>query len=54
MRIPIVVIGGINLERMDYFKDTGINGFAVVSALMAADDIKKMAEKMKKKAEEII
>lgn len=54
VRIPIVVIGGINLERMDYFKDTGINGFAVVSALMAAEDIKKMAEKMKKKAEEII
>ena len=40
------VTGGINLNTMDQFKDTGIDGLAVVSAVIAADDIKEAAKEM--------
>ena len=46
VKAPIVVIGGINLNTMDQFKDTGIDGLAVVSAVIAADDIKEAAKEM--------
>ncbi len=41
--IPIVVIGGINKNTLENFKGYGINGLAVVSAVIAADDIKAAA-----------
>ena len=46
VKVPIVVIGGINLNTLDQFKDTGIDGLAVVSAVIAADDIKEAAGEM--------
>ena len=42
--IPIVVIGGINKERANKFKNTGIDGFAVVSAVAAQKDITAAAQ----------
>ena len=41
--IPIVVIGGINKNTLENFKGYGIDGLAVVSAVIAADDIKAAA-----------
>ncbi len=46
--LPIVVIGGINEENIRNFKDIGINGFAVVSAIITKPDIKKAAENLKR------
>lgn len=38
VHIPIVVIGGINARTLPAFKDTGIDGLAVVSAIVAQPD----------------
>lgn len=45
--IPIVVIGGINKDRVKDFKGVGINGLAVVSAVIAKKDIREAAVKLK-------
>lgn len=45
--LPIVVIGGINKKTIPLFKGCGINGIAVVSALLAQRDIRQAAEKLK-------
>lgn len=44
--VPIVVIGGINQKTLDNFKGMGINGLAVVSAVIAADNIEQAAQDM--------
>ncbi len=44
--IPVVGIGGINSENAVQLKNTGINGIAVVSAIIAQKDIKSSAKKM--------
>ena len=44
--IPVVAIGGINMENAAELKDTGIAGLSVVSAIMSADDPKKASEKL--------
>ncbi len=44
--IPVVGIGGINSENVVQLKNTGINGIAVVSAIIAQKEIKLSAEKM--------
>ena len=46
INIPVVAIGGINLENASELKDTGINGLSVVSAIMSSEDPKKSAEKL--------
>lgn len=46
--IPIVVIGGINEKTILDFKGTGIDGVAVVSAIIAKPDINKAAYTLKK------
>jgi len=45
--LPIVVIGGINLTTIPSFANTGIDGIAVVSALIAAKDITEAAKQLK-------
>lgn len=45
--LPIVVIGGINKENAGYFKPMGIDGLAVVSAIIAQADIKAAAAELK-------
>ncbi|MCQ2062290.1 MAG: thiamine phosphate synthase [Fibrobacter sp.] len=45
--IPIVVIGGINERTIPQFAGMGIDGYAVVSAIVAQPDIKKAAEKLR-------
>lgn len=44
--IPIVVIGGINAHTLENFKGFGINGLAVVSAVIAAEDITAAAKEL--------
>ncbi len=45
--VPIVAIGGINLQNAALLKDTGINGIAVVSAIIAQKDIEAAAKELK-------
>lgn len=52
--IPAVAIGGVSLENMNLLKGMGMNGFAVVSALFAAEDIKVRARSLKEEADAIV
>lgn len=45
--LPIVVIGGINKGNAGFFKPMGIDGLAVVSAIIAQSDIKAAAAELK-------
>lgn len=47
VHIPVVAIGGINGRTIPYFKGTGIDGFAIASAIMAADDPEKASIELK-------
>lgn len=48
IEIPVVAIGGINLENAHDLIDTGISGLSVVSAIMSSDNPKKASEKLLK------
>ncbi len=48
IEIPVVAIGGINLENASQLKDTGISGLSVVSAIMSSDNPKKSSEELLK------
>ena len=45
--LPIVVIGGINLDNAGLFRPMGIDGLAVVSAIIGQPDIRKAAAQIK-------
>ncbi|MDD3223734.1 MAG: thiamine phosphate synthase [Clostridium sp.] len=47
INIPSVAIGGINLENSEEVMKTGTNGLAVISAIMAENNIKSAAVKLK-------
>ncbi|SES70487.1 thiamine phosphate synthase [[Clostridium] polysaccharolyticum] len=51
--IPIIVIGGVNETNVMEFKHTGINGIAVVSAIIAKPDIERAARQLKDLVEKI-
>ena len=44
--IPVVAIGGINLNNAHELNGTGIAGLSVVSAIMSSDDPKKSSEEL--------
>lgn len=46
VKIPIVVIGGINERTAGQFKGTGVDGIAVVSAIVSQPDVRAAAEKL--------
>lgn len=48
VEIPVVAIGGINLENLHIIKGCGQSGIAVVSALFGQEDIKLSAELLRK------
>ncbi|WP_317318134.1 thiamine phosphate synthase [Longibaculum muris] len=52
--IPIVAIGGINQENLLQLKGSGIDGIAVVSAIMAAEDIIEATKQLKEKTKELL
>ncbi|RII36405.1 thiamine phosphate synthase [Clostridium chromiireducens] len=45
--IPIVVIGGINKDRVRDFENMGIDGLAIVSAIIAQKDITEATKELK-------
>jgi thiamine-phosphate pyrophosphorylase len=45
--LPVVVIGGINRSTIPCFRGSGIDGVAVVSAIMGAQDIEAAARELK-------
>ena len=46
INIPVVAIGGINLDNASELKDTGIVGLSVVSAIMSSDNPKESSEEL--------
>lgn len=48
VHIPVVAIGGVNQNNVDELVDTGINGIAVISAILGKRDIGKAAEDLKR------
>ena len=47
VQIPVVVIGGINRDTAPLFHGTGINGLAVVSAVVGQRDIPAAARELR-------
>ena len=47
VNIPIVVIGGINKDTIPFFNGTGIDGIAVVSAVVSQKDPAAAAQELK-------
>jgi len=47
IKIPIVAIGGINKNNVPFFAGTGIDGIAVVSAIVAQKDASGAARELK-------
>lgn len=45
--LPIVVIGGINKETVPFFRGSGIEGLAVVSAIVSQKDVVGAARELK-------
>ena len=53
VNIPIVAIGGITYDNMDYLKDTGVHGVAVISAIFGSENPGKATEKLLSKTKEV-
>lgn len=51
VQIPFVVIGGVNADNIRQLYGLGINGAAVISAVVAQPDITAAAQKMRRAAE---
>lgn len=49
--IPVVAIGGISLDNMDYLQYTGVSGVALVSAIFAAKDVGAATRELLSKAD---
>lgn len=53
IKLPLVIIGGINEETIPLFSGTGIDGIAVVTAILSKPDIKKATLELKEMFREI-
>ena len=51
--LPVVAIGGLSLNNIDELKEANVDGYAVVSAILKANDIKLECEKWTRKIEEL-
>ncbi len=54
VKIPVVAIGGINHENVRKVLKTGVDGIAVISAIVGAEDVKKAAEEMRRIIDEYL
>ncbi len=54
VEIPVCVIGGLNYDNLDALKGTGIDGFALVSAIFAEKDVYKACKQLRAKIERIV
>lgn len=52
VNLPIVVIGGLSLDNIDKLKQCKIEGYAVISAILKANDIRLECEKWVNKINE--
>ncbi|MBQ3106514.1 MAG: thiamine phosphate synthase [Eggerthellaceae bacterium] len=52
--IPVVGIGGLNLQTMDALRNTGVDGAAVVSAVFAADDIEFATRQLRDTMKDVV
>lgn len=52
--IPVVAIGGINLENVQELRGGGMDGIATVSAIFGAEDIQKATAVLKKQVFELV
>lgn len=46
--VPTVAIGGINLDNIDKIMKCGVNGAAIISAILSHEDIQKISQKFLK------
>lgn len=54
IKIPVVAIGGINHENVKEVLKTGVDGVAIISAIIGAKNVRKATEDMRKIIEEVI
>ena len=52
--VPVVAIGGINKQNMKEFAGTGVDGFALVSAIFGAQDIEAECRELRALSEETV
>ena len=52
--IPVVAIGGINAENVRSVLSVGVDGIAVISAVMAAPDVRKATMELKRIIDEVV
>jgi len=48
VKIPVVAIGGINHKNARDVLKTGVDGIAIISAIMGTEDVKRATEEMRK------
>jgi len=54
VKIPVVAIGGINHENVREVLKAGVDGIAVISAIMGAENVREATKRMRKIIEEVI
>lgn len=54
VKIPTVAIGGISLENVMELQNGGMDGIAVVSAILAAEDIRSTAAQLKENVQTLL
>jgi thiamine-phosphate pyrophosphorylase len=54
VKIPVIAIGGINMDNVMRLKGSGICGIAVISALFAQPDIELAAAELKKLIDKVV
>ena len=52
--VPVVAIGGLNKGNMRELAGTGVDGFALVSAIFGAEDIEEACRELRQIAEETV
>ncbi len=51
VRIPVVAIGGVNIENVRNVLSTGVDGIAVISSILAAENPKEATRRMLREIE---
>ena len=51
--VPVVAIGGVNLDNMDRLAGSGIRGVSIVSAIFAAEDIRLASAALYEKSKKL-
>ena len=54
LSIPVVAIGGLNLDTLDTLEYSGVDGAAVVSAVFGADDVADATMRLRRKVEQVL